>query len=97
MRKITWVAFVACLLALPLLAQAPGTDPTKVDHTTGEFHGCAPTGDASLTLNPQDQHQSDPYLNALKNRDQVPANFTSETVPAIIADKPAAPRHVEAS
>jgi hypothetical protein len=84
MRKFV-LTVVASLLALPLLGQAPVPDPAQIGHTTGDFHNCAPTGDATNT------GRSDPYLNALKNRDEAPQEsaYVTKTVAAIIADAPA--------
>jgi hypothetical protein len=89
MRTVTLGYIALLLLATPLLAQ-PVPDPAKVDHTTGTFHGCPAIGDAKLTVDPNDTHQADPYLNALKNRDKAPASFTNTTVAAVVVDKPAA-------
>ncbi|MCU1230988.1 MAG: hypothetical protein JWO97_3872 [Acidobacteria bacterium] len=82
----TLIAALFTLLALPLLAQTPVPNPADVGHTTGDFHGCAPTGDAKL----QTGH-SDPFLNALKNRDEAPdeSEYVTKTVTAVIAEKPA--------
>ena len=54
------------------------------NHTTGDFHGCARNGDATVTS------IAYPYLNALKNRDVAPAGYATKTVAMIVADVPAA-------
>jgi len=84
MRRLTLVSIAAFLLTLPLLGQVP--DPASVDHTTGDFHGCPPVGDVDQ---PAGAH-SDPFLNALKNRDLPPDTFVSRTVTQLINDAPAA-------
>ena len=53
-------------------------------HSTGDFHGCPPNGDATATS------PSDPDLNALKNRDVPPNSYITKKITAIINDVPAA-------
>jgi hypothetical protein len=69
----------ALLLATLVL---PAKTPESVKHTTGPFGNerCPAIGDV-------DKHpQSDPYLDALKNRDEPPASTKKMTIAALVAD-----------
>src|SRR4051794_31458447 len=97
MRRVTLTAFL-CLLALPLLAQHQTPDPDKIGHTTGDFattadarkNPCPAIGDGKLADEPN-PGVSDPYLNALKNRDVAPkeSDYKTMKVAAILANPPA--------
>ena len=84
MKRIVLV--LSALVAFPILAQTPVPNPADVGHTTDQFgpEKCPAIGDA-------DTHDSDPYLNALKNRDKPPkeSDYVTRTVAQILADKPA--------
>jgi len=62
----------------------PSLSPSLVRHTSGPFgsEDCGPAGDATK------KSEADPYLNALKNRDEAPDSYVHMTVAAIVADKP---------
>jgi hypothetical protein len=77
------LAVVLSIWPAALLAQ---DDPSLIGHTSGFFgtERCPATGDAT------DTSVTDPYLNALKNRDVPPDFYTHTTVAASAADVPKA-------
>jgi hypothetical protein len=77
---------IAVALSLAAVFTAASDDPSLIGHTTGFFgpERCGPTGDATATS------LTDPYLNALKNRDLAPGSFTRIAIAALVADVPAA-------
>lgn len=77
---------VAVALSLVPAVTPAADDPSLVGHTSGFFGAekCPATGDAT------DTSVTDPYLNALKNRDVPPDSYRKTTVAAIAADVPQA-------
>ncbi|HEX7677057.1 MAG TPA: hypothetical protein VF713_02960 [Thermoanaerobaculia bacterium] len=78
-------ALAVALSLLPVVLPAQD-DPSLIGHTSGLFGAerCPPTG---KTIG---SDISDPYLNALKNRDMAPDSYKHTTIAAILADVPAA-------
>jgi len=74
MRRLIF-SFALLLAGIPGIAQ---------QHTTGDFHGCAPTGDAAATS------AADPDLNALNHRDVPPTSYATKNINTIVSDIPAA-------
>lgn len=71
-------SFVVSFLAISSAFGAGNLDPTQF--STGNFHGCPPTGQGS-----------DPYLNSLKNRDKRPTTAQLYTVNSLYQATPALP------
>jgi hypothetical protein len=82
MRRFT-LAVAACLFTVASFAQQI-PDPESVDHTKGDFAGtdetCPAHGDAT------DTSVSDPFLDALKNRDIAPTSLKTVTVAQVVAN-----------
>ena len=90
-RRTISVLLLGFVLAVPVYAaQVP--DPASVGHTKGLFGTCPAIGDARLATanNPTPSH-SDPYLNALKNRDEAPAegDYIHRRISTLLNDEPA--------
>lgn len=83
MRR-SMLTVAACLFAVASFAQQV-PDPESVGHTTDGFppgvaDPCLAHGDAT------DTSVSDPFLNALKNRDVAPTSFKTMTVEQVVAN-----------
>jgi hypothetical protein len=78
------------LAASVFAAQVP--NPASIGHTKGDFGTCPAIGDAQLAT-PDDPNpgRSDPYLNALKNRDKAPAeaDYIHRRISTLLNDQPA--------